>query len=132
MDSISAIRSEIAELDSRKARLERALAILDPEAIAHAAASAPIKTAPARPKGTPGRKPKDGGPTARQRIIAHLQANPDGCPQSDFYALGVDTAQVAGLMKRMEEKGEVTRSTYSDGTGRTRRFVKLVDTPSEA
>lgn len=123
MNSIIAIRNELAELRAQQAKLEKALAILDPEAIAQAAASAPIKTTPA--KGTPGRKRADGGPTARERITKYLTEHPEGVMQSEFYSLGVDTAQVAGLMKKMEERGEIIRTTIMEGS-RPRRHVKLL------
>lgn len=126
MDTIAkAIRTEIAELDKRRSRLERALALVDPEGENTAPATAQVAAKP-RKRG-PGR-PKKGEPTARERVLNYLSENPEGVNQADFHnQLGLATATVAGLMKDMESKGQIQRSTFQlEGDKKQRRFVKLV------
>lgn len=124
--SIQALRAELAELRKQESRLERALAILDPEGANTAPAQA---QAPAKPRAKrgPGR-PKAGEPTARERVMDYLSANPEGVNQADFHnQLGLATSTVAALMKDMEGKGQIARSTFQiEGDKKPRRFVKLV------
>lgn len=125
MDTIaSAIRKELADLKKREQALEKALALVAPEAVE---ASAPATPAPQRRRRGPGR-PKAGEPTSRERVLAHLQANPEGVNQAEFHnQLGIATSVVANLMKDMETKGMITRSTFQkEGDKKPRKFVKLV------
>lgn len=118
---IQALRQEIASLDKQRAQLEKALRLLDPEA------PAPAQVAPAKPaKRGPGR-PRKGEKTNRERVMDMLRENPEGVNQADFHKqLGMATATVAGLMKDMETKGQITRSTFQiEGDRKPRRFVKL-------
>lgn len=122
MDTIaSAIRKELAEIKKREQALEKALALVAPEAVE---ASAPAATPQRRRAG----RPKAGTPTSRDKVLAHLQANPEGVNQADFHnQLGIATSIVANLMKDMETKGQITRSTFQkEGDKKSRRFVKLV------
>lgn len=124
MDTIaSAIRKEIADLDKRRSRLERALALVDPEG----ENTAPLASeAPKPQRRRPGR-PKANEPTARERVTQYLSDNPEGVNQADFHnQLGMATSTVASLMKDMESKGQITRSTFQiEGDKKPRRFVKL-------